>query len=256
MTGGRPETGLSPQPASASIPLRASSTTNSGWPWVSSNRVEPSAGSSVLPATCAASSSVSLSDSPPSSMSGRSVPSRRSRTRSPNWVLAVNASVRTAKQDQDRDGRFGPEQVMDPFEGLVVGPVRVVENEDGWRARSDGPRQRLEQSRALPSLRHRLWPRQPRVIRDELGQEAGELRLPGRLEAAQRPEEGPCPQPGRRGCICERTFGRVAAGVRGGDPLGARPADELLGETALANPRLAAEERHRRTPGAGAGERG
>ena len=170
--------------------------------------VEPSAGSSVLPATCAA-SSASRSPTARRARVRRSVPSRRSRT-DPNRV-AVDASVRTASRTRTGSRFAGAGD--DPFGGSrrrtssassseIAGELVRTAHVNAWTVTS------------TPSLRHHCGP-------GDLGSSATcsgrSDSVAGRLEAGSAPRKG-VSAPGRGAAYATRTFGRVAAGVRAAIP--------------------------------------
>jgi hypothetical protein len=127
----------------------------------------------------------------------------------------------------------GPEQVVEELQGLPVGPVEVVGDQQEGPGRSqDRPGQGLEQPAPIGVGRGGGWWTGPG--RAELGQQACELDPPGRVEPAQVPGQGVRAQPGHHRPVGERPLGRVGAGLGGGRPGSGAPGTELFDQPGLA----------------------
>ena len=168
-------------------------------------------------------------------------------------MLVAQVVVAGGGGHQQRGLRPGPEQVVEELEGLGVGPVQVVGDQQQRPARGQqGPGQGVEQPLAPVAVRQRAWGREVGHPGAELGQEPGELAQQGRVQPRQRPGQPLLAQPGHHRPVGERPLGRVGTGLHGRRSLVDAPAAQLLDQPGLARPGLAGDQHQPGRP-AGAG---
>ena len=77
-------------------------------------------------------------------------------------------------------------EILKPFDGVAVGPLQVVDDEDERSRRPERLRQRLEEAQALPALELPVGRRNLGARREQLGTKPGDVGHPGRIEPHQR----------------------------------------------------------------------
>ena len=110
----------------------------------------------------------------------------------------VGRRLLTAGRAENEDGaaRLKAQQEMQPLQRLLVTPLQVVDPQQQRRRRGEhAARQRFEKALAPPVLGDGLGPGERRVFGEELGQQAGDLGQPDRVEGGQVRTQGPAPQP-------------------------------------------------------------
>ena len=131
---------------------------------------------------------------------------------------------------------------MQPFDGVGIGPLQIVENEHERSGRSECLPERFEESQALPVFELQIGGRNIRTRRYQFWMKSSDVGQPGLVERPERRLQAVALQP-----RCDRRVGEPSlAGITtrgdGGDVLEPAPVDQFLSETALANTRFAANE--------------
>ncbi len=145
---------------------------------------------------------------------------------------------------QDSCGRVAPKQRVQPFEGVRIAPLQVVDQqEQGAAGLAEHRVQGVVEVAPFPTLCQGMRPLDGRVLRQNLRHHAcqfRELRL-GQLRT--RGAQGLRPQPAGDGSVGEAAVGGVASRARHGAFLVRAPFVQFLGQAGFADARLALDQR-------------
>ena len=131
------------------------------------------------------------------------------------------------------------QQEAKPLERIAVAPLQVVDHEEkGATGSEHGARQCFKKALTLHTFVEGGCVRQIRMIDADLGQQAGHLGTPDRIEPVEARLDGGGTQPLDDGRVRQMSFGGVAVRACRGVTLPLGPGEELLGQPCLADARL------------------
>ena len=102
-------------------------------------------------------------------------------------------------------------EILEPFDGVAVGPLQVVDDEDEGSGRSECLRQRLEEAQALPALELPVGRRNLGARGEQLGTKPGDVGHPGRIQLRQRRPQRIALQPGGDRRVRQASFAGIAS---------------------------------------------
>ena len=87
---------------------------------------------------------------------------------------------------RQRDVGGRAQEIVQPLEGVAVGPLQVVDDENERSRRAECLRERLEEAQALPALQLQGRVAGPRAApRATAGMQPGDIGQPGRIQLRQ-----------------------------------------------------------------------
>jgi hypothetical protein len=153
---------------------------------------------------------------------------------------------------QQRGGRLEAEQVVEEPQGLPVGPVQVVGDQQQRPARGQQrPGQGVEQPPAPVAVGQRVRARDVGRLGAQLGQQPAELTHQGRVQPGQLPGQRLLAQPGHHRSVGQGALRGIRAGRRGHRPTVQAPGAELLHQPGLADAGLAGDQHQAGRPALG-----